>query len=354
MAVRMTPKKKPASAPAKTKRKTKTSNANQTGVAAVRNLPFSTNVSSPTQAPSKNRKGRPFINEDEDEDEDEDAFDPPPRYANGYARDSFLVDDEDDDDFVPLREAGKTKQKKSRELGPPITKDVTMDRLSSAHRELVEDFVDNAKEEGRKIRQMHNLRFAPFSDTILRQMAIRLVTSKRALLQIPDINAEMVKLHGEVFITVLKNLRAHTGFQEDEEEEQRPIDPNHQNVIDLVSDDEEEEDEYGGDSAFEEDEEGEEEDGPSSYFQMPAKPDNVMKFNQKFTQAQESAGKKVTKPVERGRKGGKSKGSGGGGAYKKKYHKNKKAGGGKRGSGGGASGGGGNGFRGNGIGMMPI
>jgi bloom syndrome protein len=354
MAVRMTPKKKIANPPTKAKRKTKNAGANQTGVAAVRNLPLSTNVSSPVQAASKRCKGRSFV--DDEDDDEEDAFDPLPRYSNGYARDSFIVaDDEDDANFVPLREAGRTKQKKTHELGPPITKDATMDRLSDTHRELVADFVDNAKDEGRKIRQMHNLRSPPFSDTILRQMAVRLVSSKRDLLHIPDINPEMVNLHGDTFLMILRNLRAHTGFHEDNEsddDEQRPMDPNHQNVIDLVSDDEED-DEYGGDSAFEDEDGDDEPDGPSPHFQMPAKPAAVMKFNQKFTQAQESVGKKpvAPNPKKKGKRDGARgyrKTSGGGRPGKKQWSKKKGASA-KRASGGGE----GNTF-GGGIGMMPI
>lgn len=356
MAVRMTPKKKATSAPAKTKRKTKPIGANQTGVVAARTLPFSTNVSSPVQAVSKRRKKSSFVEheaEDDDEDDEEDAFDSVPRYANGYARDSFIVaDDEEEDDFVPLRDASRIKQKQRRELGPRITNDAIMESLSRNHRELVETFVDNAQEESKRIQRIQQLRLRPFSETVLRHIAIRLMTTKRELLRIPDINPEMVNLHGDVFLTMLKNLKKHTGFQEDEtddddEEEQRPMDPNHQNVIDLVSDEEEEEDEYGGDSAFEE--EDDEEDGPSPHFQMPLKPDSVKTFNKKFTQAQETAGKKVTVPKERGgKRGGKGGGraSGGAGFKKKGGWKNKRAGGGNRGSGGG-----GGGFR--GIGVMP-
>jgi bloom syndrome protein len=204
---------------------------------------------------------------------------------------------------------------------------------------------------------MHTLRFAPFSDTILRQMAIRLVTSKRDMLLIPDIKPEMVRLHGDVFLMILQNLRTHTGFQEDsesDEDEQRPMDPNHQNVIDLVSD-EEEEDEYGGDSAFDDDDGDEEPDGPSQYFQMPAKPAAVMKFNQKFTQAQESVGKKAVVPKGPANKRSKKDAGRGsrkasfGREEKRPFFKKKKRGSGrgtKRGSGGNTFGGG--------IGMMPI
>ncbi|TID14378.1 family helicase [Venturia nashicola] len=359
MAVRTSPKKTSASALAKPKRKTKTPGANQTGVAAARTLPFSTNVSSPIQAVSKRRKNASFMN-DEAEDE-EDVFDPLPRYANGYARDSFIVPDDEDDDFVPVRETGRVKQKKSRELGPPITHDNVMDKLSESHRELVEMFVFNAHDQAKKIQQVQQLRQRPFSDTILRQMAINLSANKQDLLSIPGIKSDMVERHGHVFTTMLRNLREARGFPQDnsendeydDDEEQRPIDPNHQNVIDLISDDEEE-DEYG-DDAFEDDDD-DEDDGPSPHFQMPAKPASVEKFNRDFGVAQATAGKKVVVPKNggAGKKNGYKKtarGSGvGGGGFKKKW-KNNKGGGVKRASGGGGEGGGT--FRG-GIGMMPV
>lgn len=361
MAVRTSPKKMPASAPAKPKRKTKTSGANQTGVAAARTLPFSTNVSSPIQAVSKRRKNTSFMNDEAEED----AFDPVPRYANGYARDSFIVPDDEDDDFVPVRETGKVKQKKSRQLGPPITNDNVMDKLSESHRELVEMFVFNAHDQAKKIQQVQQLRQRPFSDTILRHMAINLSRNKQDLLSIPGIKSDMVERHGHVFITMLRNLKDAKGFPQDnsdddeyeEEEDQRPIDPNHQNVIDLISD--EEEDEYG-DDAFEDDDDDDddEEDGPSPHFQMPAKPASVEKFNRDFGVAQATAGKKVVVPKNAGggKKGGYKKNTGrssgaGGGGFKKKWRSNK-GGGSKRASGGGG-GGGGSTFRG-GIGMMPV
>lgn len=365
MAVRTSPKKASVSAPAKPKRKTKTSGANQTGVAAARTLPFSTNVSSPIQAVSKRRKKASSV--DDEAEAEQDAFDPPPRYANGYARDSFIVpDDEEDDDFVPVRETGKakTKQKKGRELGPPITNDNVLDQLSESHRELVDMFVFNAHDQAKKIQQVQQLRQRPFSDTILRLMAINLCKDKQDLLCIPGIKSDMVERHGHVFITMLTNLKEAKGFPQDnsdgdqseDEEEQRPMDPNHQNVIDLISD-EEEDDEYG-DDAFEDDDDDDEEDGPSPHFQMPAKPASVEKFNRDFGVAQATAGKKVVKPKNGGggKKGGYKKntgrGSGAGGGGSRKKYKNNKGGGGKRSSVGGG-GGGGNTFRG-GIGMMPV
>lgn len=360
MAVRTSPKKTSASAPTKSKRNTKTSGANQTGVAAARTIPFSTNVSSPIQAVSRRRKDTLFVDDkadDDEDDEDEDAFDPPPQYPDGYARDSFIVpDDEDDNDFVPVRETGQTKQRKGRELGPPITNDNIMDNLSVSHRDLVESFVFNAQDEAKRIQQVQQLRQRPFSDTVLRQIAINLSTSKRDLLSIPGIKSDMVERHGHVFLTMLKNLRKMNGFvdaADNEDEEQRPMDPNHQNVIDLISD--EEEDEFG-DDPFEDDDDDDEEDGPSPHFQMPAKPANVEKFNRDFGAAQAEAGKKVVVPKNAG--GGKKGGKGGGrgsattGGWKgRKFGGRKKGGGGKRASGGGA--GGSNGFSRGGIGMMP-
>lgn len=159
--------------------------------ASRQEYPLSTNVSSPMQAASRRRIAqyrKPDTN--------------PSLHLNGYARDGFVAsdddknernesDDESDPAFEDIREAGKPRKSKKRQLGPPITTDEKLERLNHTHRHIVDNFVFEAKRESDKVcagnRSFHiskcladhlqiliskNLRAHPFTDTVLREMAI--------------------------------------------------------------------------------------------------------------------------------------------------------------------------------------
>jgi bloom syndrome protein len=142
-----------------------------------------------------------------------------------------------------------------------------MDSLDQGHRDFVNDFVANARELGGKIQYNKSLRDQPFSDTILRAMAINHVRSKEQMLHISGIRPEMVAAYGERYLKILHALEELYGIAEDGNED-RPYDPNHTNVIDLCSSDEGEAEEYDRDVDFEDFEAEEEEEitERSSYF----------------------------------------------------------------------------------------
>lgn len=122
-----------------------------------------------------------------------------------YSRDDdddFVVGDDEDEgavseaeddsevDFEPVRVKGKAQSVSKRPLGPPITTDEKIERLNNIHQMVVEGFLSTAKDEGRKVglagvygftgqsadnRKIlisKGLMHAPFTDTILREMAI--------------------------------------------------------------------------------------------------------------------------------------------------------------------------------------
>lgn len=120
-------------------------------------------------------------------------------HPNEYVRDDFVIRDgedrepsemdDEDDAFEPIRVAGKPERSRRRQLGPPITTDEKLDQLNEIHRMIVEDFVHHAKDEGNSVSQStpnflfevltcqilitKGLKHQPFTDTILREMAIR-------------------------------------------------------------------------------------------------------------------------------------------------------------------------------------
>jgi bloom syndrome protein len=91
---------------------------------SIQGYPQSTMVSSPIQSANDRRAAR---------------FKKPTVQADHYS------EDDESDGFEPLRVAGKPKAQKSRELGPPITRDQKMDQLDHLHRAVAEDFEVTAK-----------------------------------------------------------------------------------------------------------------------------------------------------------------------------------------------------------------
>ena len=200
---------------AKVLQKASRKKASTTGVKASReDYPTSTNVSSPIQALSKRRATRkpPTVLEDSGEDEEDIAS------------------------FAPIRNHGVPAPGRRHEIGPPIITDSKLERLNPIHRHIVEDFVDNAKKQSHDIMVRMDLKQQPFSDSVLREMAINFPQSEEELLSIDGINAERVRLHGRRFLKLIqeayKNYEAMMMAQED-----RPVDPNHENVVEISDDD---------------------------------------------------------------------------------------------------------------------
>lgn len=141
------PAKKPARKPSKNPSKSR-----GTGVAASRqDYPLSTNVSSPIQAASRRRIAQ-FRKPDSN----------PGSHLNGHSRDDSVTsdydvnkcnesDDESDSAFDDVREAGKQRNSRKRQLGPPITTDEKLERLNITHRWVVDEFLVYAKQESEKV-----------------------------------------------------------------------------------------------------------------------------------------------------------------------------------------------------------
>lgn len=213
--------------------------------------PPSTNVSSPVQAASRRRAVPPskvatlkhgYVKDDfvVEEDDSEDAFEeliPTARQRGNNRRVAHESSDESDENFGPVREAGKPQRCKKRNLGPPITTDEKLESLNPIHRHVVEGFVAEAQKRSEKILFMKNLKSHPFSTTILREMAINFPKDKEEMLEIPGIDPEKVEIHGKTFLELSRQVQSNYESMMQQQEE-RIQDPNHMNVINI-SDDEE-------------------------------------------------------------------------------------------------------------------
>jgi bloom syndrome protein len=215
------------------------------------------------------------------------------RKTTAHQHDAFIatdddMDDDDDDAFEPVRQVGKAPKSNVRQLGPPITSDVTMDSLDDIHRALVEQFVQEADAKCKEIMKRKGLRFQPFTTSILRQMAIDFTDTEDKMLSIRGIDPEKVKIHGKPFLALVAKYRDHYNgamqaeFDSDDENLDGVVDKHAQNVINLVSDDDADEDEDNAMDSLpseEDDDDGEE----STYFQTAPE---VAAFNARLSQVQ--------------------------------------------------------------------
>lgn len=121
--------------------------------------------------------------------------------------------------------------------------------LPELHRVFVYQFVEEAKKEVDRIKNDRNLARLFFTESNLREMAISWTVTLEDMRDIHGINVDAVNKWGKNIIPIVarysKNYEDAMSGRED-----RDIDKNHQNVIDLCSDDDEEE--FGLDDSEEE------------------------------------------------------------------------------------------------------
>ncbi|KAI4717915.1 hypothetical protein E4T48_05844 [Aureobasidium sp. EXF-10727] len=362
----------PASAAGKKATKRKQKVATGTGVkaskAAKKGQQYpSTNISSPVQAgPSRKRGGLTY---------------------NGYEEDTFIVDDPDEDEdygdsededdaFEPVRTDLNSRSRNQRELGAPITRDEALCNLDEVHQDVIAAFVQQAKEQLMDLMKRKKLRQQPFSDTMLREMAIKFPKNLAAMKGIRGIESAKVDLHGASLLPLIAHYKRQ--LDEMQASEDKPYDPNHATVILIDSDDDQDDDEdefaydEGLSSEPEASSQGRQPEKQSSYFK-PSR--EVEAFNARFSQSQAAPRAAVPPPNKRaraesggarwnGKKGaarrsslGKGKSTAGGAVKKRapaakrqssltnKFSYNNGAGPSKKGGGGGTS---------SGIGMMPL
>ncbi|RMY10426.1 hypothetical protein D0867_08401 [Hortaea werneckii] len=274
-------------------------------------LPVSTNVSSPVQAATSRRTTK-------QPDRNRNAF-----HSNGYLKDNFVLSDPEDGDYAeeddsdgfeamgfPTERHDNSRRmvQRRRELGPPIQSDDQMERLDDIHRSIVDNYVFEAKKKCNDIMINKGLSVVPFSDSILRKMAILFTETPEQMKTIPGIKIGMVEQYGKPFAKLIADCRRSYEEMTGHQTEDQPMDPNLQNVINLVSDDEEEDDDYG--SLGESDMDYEDEGVMSHHFQPS---EDVVAFNARYQHSQadalrQSASQQPKQPAKRHpNRGGKAK-----------------------------------------------
>ncbi|RFU29671.1 hypothetical protein B7463_g6656, partial [Scytalidium lignicola] len=159
-----------------------------------------------------------------------------------------VEDGESDDGFEPIRDASNFSRQREQiaHLGPPVTAD-SMQSLPEMHQVMVHQFVEAAKAIERDIQIKQDIRRPLFTTRDYREMAINWTSTLKAMSQISGIDRDKVARYGNRFLKLIEEYHTNYDVAMEMNVGDRDIDPNHQNVIDLVSDGEDSK-EYGSDS----------------------------------------------------------------------------------------------------------
>ncbi|KAI8632220.1 hypothetical protein F5Y19DRAFT_472243 [Xylariaceae sp. FL1651] len=224
----------------------------------------STYVSSPARKSASKKKGKAVATYDE-EDSDEDFG----THSNGYARDGFVVgDDQDSDDFETMTRPLARRRRQREPVGPPISRDVRMsdENLTDIQKDILESFFGEAKRMEEKVRASKSLRQPIFSQLHLREMGLRWTVTLEKMRRIPGIDIDKVDRYGSKLLPLIQQY--HQRYQEimglspgAASTSRIPGD-----IVDLVTTDDDDED---NDMEAIEDEEDDEGGETSGYFEPP-------------------------------------------------------------------------------------
>lgn len=270
----------------------------------------STNVSSPIRVTKRKLQNYNYQQQNDDSDDSHFAKPRHPvRSQNSRSRQLENFDDE----FAQIRIAKPPRAaKQPRGLSKPITVDERIAGLSELEQDALHDFLNGAKSLRQSLMTSNGHRQVIFSDTVLREMALRLPADLEEMKAIPGIRPEMVDRYGRKFMLLVDNTREMYGsgtlrsqkappqrqqsveelsdddYEEDDDEQ--VYDPNHQEVIDLCADSdnaptpaEELESDYSYDES-----DDDEALHRSHHFTRPLEPE-VEEFNNRLTQSVNAA-----------------------------------------------------------------
>lgn len=357
--------KEPPPPPAKQNKRAKKGEASR--------LANSTDVSSPVAPASRKKKAKASSSRQVEE------RDGVPTTRNGYQRDDFVVDSDDDDYFEPLSKKRKSNTGLCADA-PPLDH-TSLNSLPEIHQEVVRNFVSVAKDREEEIRNNNGLRRPLFGEKDFQQMAIHWTITLDEMKRIDGIDQGRVNTYGEKFLRLIRDFYGEyttmMGAMGGDDSMENVLAGEDHEIVDLVSCDEDDSDamDMEADPASEQ---------QSRFFTAPvtgrgqanADPSAIAQWHQRLQQASQSAPAPAAQPLGTGqdarpsagrraaRGGGKSRGgsgkrhsgtfrrkaSGGGPSSRSGFSGSGK--GARGGRGGGRGSGGGQG--GSAIGLMPL
>lgn len=143
-----------------------------------------------------------------------------PMTSRGYVNDGFVVSDEeaeedeaDEEAFEPLpqhRPAKPTSKPSSKKTSrpEPVPSKHRLQDLPDIHQDVVDAFVQQARQLEERIRNRLGLRRPMFTDTHLQEMAINWTTSIDRMSRIPGIDVDRVQEVGPKLIPLLNTYHA--------------------------------------------------------------------------------------------------------------------------------------------------
>ncbi|KAI0905597.1 hypothetical protein F4823DRAFT_129293 [Ustulina deusta] len=287
----------------------------------------STLVSSPARKSASKKKGKAVANYDEESDEDFGT------HSNGYARDGFVVgnDDNSDDDFETMPPP-VARRRKANPVGPPISRDARLseENLTEVQKDILESFFKDAQRLEEKIRTSHGRRAPLFPQLQLREMGLRWTVSLDQMRQIPGIDGDMVTRHGNKLLPLIQQY--HQQHQEIMGlSSEPPAMPHLGEIVDLVTTDDDDDDqdteaiEDDDDDDDDDDDNDDEEGGETSgSFQPSATEKTFMENFHRANQREDSSAKFRERLSDTGTgRGGKNNWRGG----KKQYAPRRSSGG---------------------------
>lgn len=180
--------------------------------------------------------------------------------SNGYARDDFVVgddeDDEDDDEAFDELPQHRPARPRSRKPGPPTSRIMRTKPLDDIHDDVVGSFVREAKKLEEHIRNRRDLRIPLFTDQQFHAMAINWTTSTEQMMEIPGIEPDKVDEYGPRLLKILK--QHHDSYLDIVKKPEPGAGPfcggQQQEVVDLISSDieldDDEDDDEGEESLY--------------------------------------------------------------------------------------------------------
>ncbi|TGJ82478.1 hypothetical protein E0Z10_g6291 [Xylaria hypoxylon] len=244
----------------------------------------STLVSSPARKSASKKKGKAVANYDDDSDEDFGT------HSNGYTRDGFVVEDDDnsDHDFETMPPP-VARRRKANPVGPPISRDARLseENLTEVQKDILESFFKDAQKLEEKIRVSHGYRAPLFSQLQLREMGLRWTVTLDQMRRIPGVDEAKVTRHGDKLLPLIQQY--HQQYQEIMGlSESHPM-PHLGEIVDLVTTDDDDDDQEM--EAIEGDDDNEEGGETSGYFQPSATEQTFMENFHRANQREASSSK---------------------------------------------------------------
>ncbi|CAI4217042.1 unnamed protein product [Parascedosporium putredinis] len=233
-------------------------------------------------------------------DEERDGV---PTTRNGYQRDDFVVDSDDDDYFEPLSKKRKSNTGLCADA-PPLDH-TSLNSLPEIHQEVVRNFVSVAKDREEEIRNNNGLRRPLFGEKDFQQMAIHWTITLDEMKRINGIDQGRVNTYGEKFLRLIRDFYGEyttmMGAMGGDDSMENVLAGEDHEIVDLVSCDEDDSDAMD----MEADPSNERQ---SRFFTAPvagraqanADPSAIAQWHQRLQQASQSAPAPAAQPLGTG------------------------------------------------------